>query len=72
MTCYTEIAVKINPVCADIVCNILQENFNCEGIITGIEEYKKTQLTKAVYDVVKAYVTDENLDFDKIHTKNYI
>jgi len=68
MTFYTEIAIKINPICADVVCNIFQENFNCEGIITGIEEYKKTQLTKAVYDVVKAYVTDENLDFDKIQT----
>ena len=66
MTSYTEIAIKINPVCADIVCNIFQENFNCEGIITGVEEYKKTQLTKAVYDVVKAYVTDENLDLDTI------
>jgi len=68
MTFYTEIAVKINPVCADIVCNIFQENFNCEGIITGIEEYRKTKITKAVYDVVKAYVTDDNLDFDKIQT----
>ena len=68
MTFYTEIAVKINPVCADIVCNILQENFNCEGIITGVEEYKKTKLTKAVYDVVKAYVTDENLNADDVRS----
>lgn len=68
MTFYTEIAININPICADIVCNIFQENFNCEGIITGIEEYKKTQLTKAVYDVVKAYVTDENLNADEIQS----
>ncbi len=68
MKTYREIAIKINPICADIVCDICQENFECEGIITGIEEFKKTKLTKAVYDVVKAYVTDENLDFDTVQT----
>lgn len=68
MKTYREIAIKINPICADIVCDICQENFDCEGIITGIEEFKKTKLTKAVYDVVKAYVTDENLDFDSVQT----
>lgn len=68
MKTYREIAIKINPICADIVCDICQENFDCEGIITGIEEFKKTKLTKAVYDVVKAYVTDESLDFDSVQT----
>ncbi len=68
MKTYREIAIKINPICADIVCDICQENFDCEGIITGIEEFKKTKLTKSVYDVVKAYVTDENLDFDSVQT----
>ncbi len=68
MTVYREIAIKINPVCADVVCDICNENFECEGIITGIEEFKKTKLVKAVYDVVKAYVTDETLDFDTVQT----
>ncbi len=68
MITYREIAVKINPICADIVCNICQEHFQCEGIITGVEEFKKTKLTKAIYDVVKAYVTDENLIFDEVQT----
>lgn len=68
MKTYREIAIKINPICADIVCDFCQENFDCEGIITGIEEYKKTKLTKSVYDVVKAYVTDENLDFESVQT----
>lgn len=66
MTTYREIAIKINPVCADIVCDICNEKFNCEGIITGIEEFKKTKLVKSVYDVVKAYVTDEDIDFDSV------
>lgn len=68
MTLYHEIAIKINPICADIVCNICQENFECEGIITSVQEFKKTELTKTVDDVIKAYVTDENLNFDNIQT----
>lgn len=66
MTIYHEIAIKINPLCTDIVCNIFQENFDCEGIITGIEEFKKTKLIKSEYDIVRAYVTNENLDYDNI------
>lgn len=66
MKTYREIAIKINPVCSDIVCNIFQENFECEGIITGVEEFKKTQLVKSENDIVKAYVTDEHLDFDEV------
>lgn len=66
MKTYREVAIKINPVCSDIVCNICQENFECEGIITCIEEFKKTKLVKSENDIVKAYVTDENLDFDEV------
>lgn len=66
MKTYREIAIKINPVCSDIVCNICQENFECEGIITSVEEFKKTKLVKSENNIVKAYVTDENLDFDEV------
>jgi ribosomal protein L11 methyltransferase len=68
MITYKEIAIQINPICADVVCDICQENFNCEGIITGVEEFKKTKLVKSQYDVVKAYVIDDNLDFDSVQT----
>lgn len=68
MTVYREIAIKINPICSDIVCDICNENFACEGIITAVEEFKKTKLVKGVYDVVKAYVTDEVLDFDEVQS----
>ena len=68
MKIYREIAIKINPICADIVCDICQENFECEGIITAVEEFKKTKLVKSQYDVVKAYVTDENLDYENVQT----
>ena len=37
MKIYHEIAIKINPICADIVCDIFNENFQCEGIITGVD-----------------------------------
>ncbi|MBQ2644983.1 50S ribosomal protein L11 methyltransferase [bacterium] len=66
MKIYHEIAIKINPICADIVCDIFNENFQCEGIITGVEEFKKTKLVKSVYDVIKAYITDEYIDYESI------
>lgn len=68
MTIYTEIAIKINPICSDIVCDICNENYTCEGIITGIEEFKKTKLVKSEYNVVKAYVVNENLEFDSVQS----
>ena len=56
---FTEIALKINPLYSDIVCNIFEENFDCEGIITETAKYEKTEQVKLENDVVKAYVTDE-------------
>lgn len=69
MKIYREIAIKINPKYSEIVCDIFNENFECEGIITGVEEYKKTELVKAEYDIVKAYVTDENINEKEV--KNF-
>ncbi len=66
MSIYRELAIKINPICADIVCNICEENFECEGIITEIEEFKKTKLTKKINDTVKAYITNEIVDVDEL------
>lgn len=63
---YWEIAVNINPVCADIVCEIIDSNFECEGIVTAEEEYDDLILIKSSKDVVKAYIVSEKLDLDQI------
>lgn len=65
---YWEVAVKINPVCADIVCDIFDSNFECEGIVTAEEEYKDLELVKSTDDVVKAYVVAETIDLDEVRS----
>lgn len=65
---YWEVAVKINPICADVVCDIFDSNFECEGIVTAEEEYKDKELIKSTHDVVKAYVVAETIDLDEVRT----
>ncbi len=65
---YWEVAVKINPICADIVCDIFDSNFECEGIVTAEEEYKDLELVKSTDDVVKAYIVAETVDLDEIRS----
>lgn len=65
---YWEVAVSINPVCADVVCDIFDSNFECEGIVTAEEEYKDKELIKSTHDVVKAYVVAETIDLDEVRT----
>ncbi len=65
---YWELAIKINPVCADIVCEIIDSNFNCEGIVTAEEKYKDLELISTTDDVVKAYIVSEKIDLDEIKT----
>ena len=65
---YWEVAVKINPVCADIVCDIFDSNFECEGIVTAEEEYKDLELIKSTNDVVKAYVVADAIDLDEVRS----
>ena len=65
---YWEVAVKINPICADIVCDIFDSNFECEGIVTAEEEYKDLELIKSTDDVVKAYVVAETIDLDEVRS----
>lgn len=63
---YWEVCIDINPVCADILCDIIQSNFNCEGIITAEEEYKNLELVKTSENTLKAYIVADTVDFDEI------
>ena len=63
---YWEVCIEINPVCADILCDIIQSNFDCEGIITAEEEYKNLELVRTSENILKAYIVAETLDFDEI------
>ncbi|MCD7878322.1 MAG: 50S ribosomal protein L11 methyltransferase [Candidatus Gastranaerophilales bacterium] len=66
---YWELCIEINPICADILCDIIQSEFDCEGIITAEEKYKNLELVSSVNNVIKAYISADKLDFDEI--KNF-
>ena len=63
---YWEVCVEINPICADIVCDIVQSNFDCEGIVTAEEKYKNLELISTTEDTLKAYIVADVLDFDEV------
>lgn len=63
---YWEVCIEINPICADIVCDIVQSNFECEGIVTAEEKYKNLELISTTEDTLKAYIVADVLDFDEV------
>lgn len=63
---YWEVCIEINPICADIVCDIIQTNFECEGIVTAEEKYKNLELISTTENTLKAYITADVLDFDEV------
>lgn len=65
---YWEVCIEINPICADIVCAIIQTNFECEGIVTAEEKYKNLELVSTTENTLKAYITADILDFDEVQS----
>ena len=63
---YWEVCIEINPICADIVCDIVQTEFDCEGIVTAEEKYKNLELISTTEDTLKAYIVADILDFDEV------
>lgn len=63
---YWELSVEINPVCSDIVCDIIQSEFDCEGIITAEEKYKNLELIETTENIIKAYIIADSLEKEKI------
>ena len=51
---YWEVCIDINPVCSDVLCDIIQSNFDCEGIITAEEKYKNLELIETSENTLKA------------------
>lgn len=63
---YQEISIEINPICADVLCDIIQSEFECEGIITAEETYKDLELVSTTENTLKAYVVADFLNFDEV------
>ncbi len=65
---YWEVCIDINPICADILCDIIQSNFECEGIITAEEKYKNLELIETSENTLKAYIVSDKIDFDELNS----
>lgn len=65
---YWEVCIEINPICADIVCDIVQSNFECEGIVTAEEKYKNLELISTTEDTIKAYIVADVINFDEVQS----
>ena len=63
---YFEVCIEINPVCCDVLCDIIQSEFECEGIITAEEKYKNLELVESSENVLKAYIVADTLNFDEL------
>ena len=65
---YWEVCIEINPVCADVLCDIIQTEFECEGIITAEEKYKNLELIETSENILKAYIISDTLDFGELQS----
>ena len=65
---YWEVGIEINPICADILCDIIQSNFECEGIVTAEETYKNLEMIATTENLLKAYIIADCIDLDEMQT----
>lgn len=63
---YWELDIEINPICADIVCDIVQSEFDCEGIVTAEEKYKNLELIETTENIIKAYIVADSVDVEAV------
>ena len=65
---YWEVGIEINPICADILCDIIQSNFECEGIVTAEETYKNLEMIATTENLLKAYIVADCMDLDEMQS----
>lgn len=63
---YWELTVEINPVCCDVLCDIIQSEFDCRGIITAEEKYKNLELVSTTENNIKAYIVADKIEKKEI------
>lgn len=63
---YWEVCIDINPACAEILCDIIQTEFDCEGIVTAEEKYKNLELVSTTENTLKAYIVADILNYDDV------
>ena len=62
---YYELSLKVPAVVSDIICEIIRDNFNTEGIVTSYQKFKDLECI-LTDDTIQAYIHQENLDLSQI------
>ena len=62
---YFELSVKVPSEISDIICEIIRDNFNTEGIVTGYQKFKDLECI-LTDETVKAYIQEDDLNLSSV------
>ncbi|MBR6163907.1 50S ribosomal protein L11 methyltransferase [bacterium] len=62
---YFELSVKVPSEVSDIVCEIIRDNFNTEGIVTSYQKFKDLECI-LTDETIKAYIQEDCLNLDEV------
>ncbi len=62
---YFELSVNLPSEISDIVCEIIRDNFNTEGIVTSYQKFKDLECI-LTDETIKAYVQEDCLNIDEV------
>ena len=64
---FFELSVKVPSEVSDIICEVIRDNFNTEGIVTSYQKFKDLECI-LTDETIKAYIQQENLDISSVKT----
>lgn len=62
---YFELSVKVPSEVSDIICEIIRDNFNTEGIVTSYQKFKDLECI-LTDETVKAYIQEDDLNLSSV------
>ena len=62
---YFELSVKVPSDVSDIICEVIRDNYNTEGIVTGYQKFKDLECI-LTDETIKAYIQEENFDISSV------
>lgn len=62
---YFELSLNVPSQISDIICEIIRDNFNTEGIVTSYQKFKDLECI-LTDDTIKAYIQEDNLELNRV------
>lgn len=62
---YFELSVNVPSEVSDLICEIIRDNFNTEGIVTSYQKFKDLECI-LTDETIKAYIQEDNPDLAKV------